>query len=126
MRYKRDEPFRFQFPKPLHGSFRIIKMDDKPVEARPGTAEIMDLSPNGLRFKASMDLPVREKKLLMEMSFIINDSLVTMTGEPVWQKHEWNSSTYGFVSAEGSEKSLEIIQQLKEYARKAAGSYKSR
>jgi hypothetical protein len=54
----------------------------------------------------------------------LNDSLISMTGEPVWQKQEWNSNIYGFVSADGSEKSLEIIQQLKEYARKAAGSYK--
>lgn len=119
MLYKRDEPFRFSFGSPIEGTFKILKINDISGHSKDGKALIMDLSPNGIKLTSPLDLPIDKKKFLLEVSFILNEEVITMIVEPKWKKRAPHSSfSYGLVGFDDEETKKVIIEELKEYARK--------
>ncbi|MDZ5470567.1 PilZ domain-containing protein [Bacillus sp. 31A1R] len=116
--YKREEPFRFQFNQPLHGAFKILRINNISEESKAGTADILDLSPNGLRFKTKLNLPIDKKRFLIEITFLLNDKLIRILGEPKWKKIEGSSFVYGFTGLDDTETKKEVIEGLKEFTKK--------
>jgi hypothetical protein len=118
MRYKREEAFRFQFRTPLEAEVKIIHMNGKKQETPSFPAAIMDISPNGTKFKSPMDISVDENQYLMEISFNLDAKSIRMLGEPIWKKSVGSQSIYGFNGLEDEQTRSEIIHTLKEYSKK--------
>lgn len=120
MIYKRDEAFRFTFGNPIEGIFKIARIDGKIATSSEGLALILDLSPNGLKFSSPLDLPIEEKHFLFEVSFKINQNkTIVMLAEPKWKKRLSPSFfTYGLIGLDSEETKKEIIDELKEYAKR--------
>ncbi|CAM3482358.1 PilZ domain-containing protein [Cytobacillus oceanisediminis] len=118
MRYKREEAFRFQFRTPLEATVKIIHLNRKKQETPSFPAAIMDISPNGTKFKSPMDIAIDENQYLMEISFNLDEKSIRMLGEPVWKKSVGSHSIYGFNGLEDEQTRCEIIQALKEYSKK--------
>ncbi|WP_442599298.1 PilZ domain-containing protein [Neobacillus sp. D3-1R] len=118
MIYKREEPFRFHFQAPISASLKIFKINDHRKESSQGLAQVLDVSPNGLRIKTLYDLPVNEKKFLIEISFRINDKPIRILGNLVWKKQEGSSFIYGLIGREDSETKNEVIEELKEFTKR--------
>lgn len=118
MVYRRDEPFRFQFQKPLQGTFKILQLNGLSGVSKEGKALIIDLSPNGVKFTSPLNLPIESKKFLIEISFVINEQTIKMLAESRWKKRTGVSEfTYGFAGIEDEQAKLEIIKELKEYSK---------
>lgn len=120
MRYKREEAFRFQFRKPLQATVKILEIDGKKVNNSAETVEIMDVSPHGLRFKTVLNLSVPARHYLLEILFTIEDRTIQIIGHPVWKKTEGSAFSYGLNGIEDDNTKKEMIQALKDYAKKAA------
>lgn len=118
MRYKREEPFRFQFRKPLVGTITIIRVNGSNVQFSSEHAEIMNVSPNGLMFKSSVNLLLPENRYLLEITFQLEESTLHILGEPVWKKTEGSLFSYGLNGLDDEETKQEIIQVLKDYSKK--------
>ncbi|WP_075981113.1 PilZ domain-containing protein [Bacillus massilinigeriensis] len=120
MIYRRDEPFRFQFKKPILGQFKILSINGERLnEPKMATAEILDLSPNGLKFSTKLVLPFDKKKLLLEVSFILNDKVIRILGTPIWKREAGPHFIYGLQGIEDQETKIEIVEELKEFSRKS-------
>lgn len=124
MLYKREEPFRFHFQSPIPSTFKILKLNNNGNESNQGFAEIMDVSPNGLRFKTPLNLPVKEKNFLLEFCFKINDKLIRFIGELIWKKQERSYYIYGLTGRDDQETKNEIIGALKDYSKKVLIEHK--
>ncbi|MEH7344034.1 PilZ domain-containing protein [Bacillus sp. JJ1532] len=118
MRYKREEAFRFQFRTPLEASVKIIKENGSYVAANVETAEIMDVSPHGVKFKTPLNLLIPENQYLIEVIFVIEGKMIHQLGHPVWKKVEGKNFSYGFNAVEDERTKKEIIQALKDFSRK--------
>lgn len=125
MIYRREEPFRFQFQKPLEGTFKILRVNGIAGESKEGSALILDLSPNGLKFKSSLDLPTDKHQLLLEVSFSLNETQILIMGEPTWKKKEGNAYVYGFIGLDDQQTKTQIILALKEYSKKIYNKFKN-
>ncbi|MFB6465705.1 PilZ domain-containing protein [Cytobacillus sp. Hz8] len=88
-------------------------------DSKIATANILDLSPNGLKFSSNLDLPIDQKKLLLEISFILNDKIIHILGTPIWKKGIVHSFIYGIKGIEDQETKKEIVEELKEFSRKS-------
>jgi len=118
VRYKREEAFRFQFQKPISGFFKIVKENGKNVDSHTTFIDIMNISPNGLMFKSSIDLSIHDKLFLLEISFDIENRTLYILGEPVWKKQEGTNYYYGFIGMDNDETKQEIIEALKNHSKK--------
>ncbi|MBU8877617.1 PilZ domain-containing protein [Bacillus sp. FJAT-29790] len=118
MRYKREESFRFQFRKPLQGMIKVIRANGISGDSNIGTIDIMDVSPHGVKFKSSLDLPIHENRYLLEITFELDGKPIHLLGEPVWKKSEGAGFVYGFSGLEDEGTKNEIIGALKDYSKK--------
>ncbi|CQR47220.1 PilZ domain protein [Paraliobacillus sp. PM-2] len=116
MRYRRQESLRYQFPKPINGTF-VILIDnieqDKLHRSDAGNLQIIDLSPGGMKIGTDLDLPLDKKNYLLEISFMLGQEKVKMTGTIVWKKKRISGYYYGIEGLESEEKEQEIIDILK-------------
>lgn len=117
MLYKREEPFRFHFQTPIPATFKICQLDQLGKGSNLGLAQVLDVSPNGLRMKTLFDLPLKEKNFLLEFNFKINEKQIRILGNIVWKKREGSSFTYGIIGREDDETKHELIEELKELSR---------
>lgn len=117
MLYKREEPFRFHFQAPLPATFKILKLNHHGKESNLGLAEILDVSPNGLRIKTLYNLPVNDRNFLLEFNFKIYDKQIRIIGNLVWKKQEDSFFIYGFIGREDEETKHEVIEELKEFSK---------
>lgn len=125
MLYKRDEAFRFQFKKPIQGQFKIVSINGKSqTEAKMGTANILDISPNGLKFSTKLDLPIESNKFLLEVSFVLNERMLEILGVPIWKKGSSPLISYGLRGMDDHETRVEIIEELKEFSKRSLRSIK--
>lgn len=123
MLYKREEAFRFQFQTPLPASLKVVQSDSY-FEVKYAVAEILDLSPNGLRFKTSYDIPIKQGDFLLEVTFSLNNKSISMVGTPIWKKHYGSSFIYGFCGLQDRNTEKEIIATLKEFVKNLRASKK--
>lgn len=116
MRYKRQESLRYQFPKPIDGTFVIVvdnMKEDKLQRSDTGKLQIIDLSPGGMKIATAFDLPLNKKNFLIEVSCMIGEEEVKMMGTIVWKKKQPRDFCYGIEGIENDEKEQEIINILK-------------
>ncbi len=118
MRYKREEAFRFQFQKPLQGSIKVIKENGANVDSISSPIDIIDVSPNGLKFISPLNLAVPENKYLLEITFNLENRYLHILGEPVWKKTNGSDFTYGFNGLANDSTKQEIIETLKDYSKR--------
>ncbi|MBM7693157.1 hypothetical protein JOC77_002596 [Peribacillus deserti] len=118
MQYKRAEPFRFALQTPLAGFFTISSLNGIGGKSKKGEIEVLDISPNGLRFKSGLELPVDENIELI-VSFKLNQTMLSLPGTLVWSKVYFGKWLYGFsvsgTSVFKDEIKQVIIKELKQF-----------
>ncbi|KUP04504.1 hypothetical protein Q73_15350 [Bacillus coahuilensis m2-6] len=120
MRYKRGEAFRYVFGEPLPILFHLTKIDGKPIESSSGQAQMIDLSPKGMRMYTTFNLPDSKKRtILLEVHFSILGEQFAIEGEIVWQETSFDGGYYygiGLFIAE--EEKNRLINSIKNLAKK--------
>jgi hypothetical protein len=95
MNYKREEAFRYEFQEPLFCTFRIMRINNVKRKSNYGQAKIHDISPNGLKMSISLNIPLEEQSVEIEIEFLLNNTSITLTGELIWKKKDINIYSYG-------------------------------
>ncbi|MED4016614.1 hypothetical protein [Sutcliffiella cohnii] len=57
MKFKRNEVFRYEFGVPLPLSFIIQKINGTEVRSSSGHAQLLDISPGGMKIESDLVLP---------------------------------------------------------------------
>ena len=119
MKYKRDEAFRYSFKEPIEMEFKLlIERDGVLNETRSSTATLLDISPQGVRLKTPLNLPLEDQiNYLIEMHFKLSEAPISIIGKPVWKQKEFNHYLYGIEALEDKQTEEIIIQELKHYAK---------
>lgn len=118
MKYKRESPFRYTFPKPLEALFIITAIDGKPVRTSQGKAELVDISTVGVRLRSELHIQnANHKSTQLVISFKLNDQQLEFSGEIVWEKQSVNTTDYGVdIETDEADKQI-LIEQLKIYTK---------
>lgn len=122
MRYKRKEPFRYVFNQPIDGKFVIILNHDdenKVKRTDPGAIKIIDLSPRGMQFKTTLDIPTSTKEFYLEISFLLDGETIDMLGKVAWKKSQVDCIYYGFEGIEDKVRQQIITERVKSLSKKA-------
>lgn len=119
MIFRRDEPFRFQFNRPIEGTFKIININGRDTDSKIGVAYILDLSPNGVRFKSPIELPIEDNQFVLEVKLELMSRTIRMAGKPKWKKSDGKEFVYGFIGLDEFQTKREIIDILKDYVKGA-------
>lgn len=118
---KRKEHFRYNFMIPHQAVFSIIKtgrsLNDQPVKTSLGQAEILNISPGGLKIQTIYDIPL-DDDILLEIKFTINDHIFLITGQIRWQQKIDDEYVYGIKLVVSPEEKRELIDELKKYSRR--------
>lgn len=123
--YKRQEAFRFQFQQPIHGTFKIVSINGKQGDAKSAIAYIVDISPNGIKFRSPINLPIDQNDFLLEISFLLAERFINVLGKPKWKKTEGKMWVYGFTGLDDKETKKEIVNVLKIYTKKVHNESKN-
>jgi hypothetical protein len=115
MQFKRQEGFRYTFDSPIKGTFQLTKQNNQPIDVKPGFAEILDLSPNGLRISSSLDIPLKETKWEVMTIFALNETPISLKGSFIWKKTSGPDYHYGIVCENSMETKNMVIREMKEY-----------
>lgn len=118
MRFKRQEPFRYQFGQPIPCKFRITRIGERQVETDKGAAEIHDISPRGIRMETSLNLPIDSAKgeIEVELQFTIVDQPMNVRGVVIWKKTCVNEFQYGLSLEISKQEEMLLIGEIKRHA----------
>ncbi len=118
MRFKRQEPFRYQFGQPIPCKFRITRIGERQVETDKGAAEIHDISPRGIRMETSLNLPIDSAKgeIEVELQFTIVDQPMNVRGVVIWKKTYVNEFQYGLSLEISKQEEMLLIGEIKRHA----------
>jgi hypothetical protein len=86
MRYKREEPFRYEFNPPLSCTFSIVEIDNKNVNTGNADGQIIDLSPKGVKLVSKLNIPLGKQEVKIKLNFRINIETIYVVGILVWRK----------------------------------------
>ncbi|MGD6832453.1 PilZ domain-containing protein [Sutcliffiella halmapala] len=113
MKYKRNEPFRYEFGMPVRVNFYISRINGKTTASSEGEGVVLDISPSGLRMQSSLNIPSnQEVELTMHMT--IGSREIALIGNIVWQKKVYPTYQYG-VEMISDAFEEQIIFALKEF-----------
>ncbi|MGJ3205072.1 PilZ domain-containing protein [Geobacillus thermoleovorans] len=108
MRFKRQEPFRHQFGRPL------------PAELRTADGErsvyIHDLSPHGMKIETEGRLPFSTGGTLVDISFWLNAASFTLRGQLVWERPFVHAYYYGVRLHVTKQEEAHLIEAIKRHA----------
>ncbi|WP_338449501.1 PilZ domain-containing protein [Niallia oryzisoli] len=107
MRYKRNEPFRYQFEKPI---YCILQTNQEKIDG-----SILDLSPNGMKVTSTKDLPLFRT---IHITFGLNGNQFKITGNVRWKKSCLASCVGGIQLQNDQSAAKAITRELKEYVKK--------
>ncbi|WP_280771095.1 PilZ domain-containing protein [Salipaludibacillus daqingensis] len=112
-RFKREEPLRYEFAKPLDVSFYISRLRGEQSQSSRGKGVIRNISPGGLRLESTLDLP-KDKEVEITFELDIAGHTIQPIGCIVWKEKSYDRTMYGvdFVSNEYEQN---IIRALKDY-----------
>lgn len=96
MRFRRNEPFRYEFTTPIICSIQALQ--DK------GNGEILDLSPNGMKITSSFEPTIST----VQITFCLNQNIIKVTGNIRWKKALYESYIYG-VQLENDSSTIKFI-----------------
>lgn len=115
---KRKEPFRYTFEQPIDCLFEITGVNEEEVSSSKGKAQIINLSPHGIKLITSLEIPLmNDKSVFLTISFKLNEKTIAATGEIVWMKRRAKKYEYGLDLNESVETENLIIEQLKLYTK---------
>ncbi|WPZ20006.1 PilZ domain-containing protein [Geobacillus subterraneus] len=106
MRFKRQEPFRYQLGQPL--SAELIASDGQ------HSVLIHDISPHGMKLEAKKRLPFSREGSEVEVSFAVGGVSLTVSGRLVWERPFARIYYYGIrlhVTKQEEERLIEAIKQ---------------
>lgn len=118
MRYKRDEPFRYQFDVPVDGNFVILLNNveaDKLTRSDTGELKVSDISPGGMSFITELDLPTNQQDYMIEVKLQLIDQEIVMHGHIVWKEKKGEHYTYGLQGVIDEETEQLIVQAVKAF-----------
>lgn len=115
---ERHEAFRYEFPQPLHCQFNIALKDRLESASQLGDAEILNISPHGLKFKSTLDIPKGWDSVKVNVNFTLMDTAFTVSGHIRWKEVAAGSYVYGILLENGKEIQEGLITQLKKFSRK--------
>ncbi|RDY71642.1 PilZ domain-containing protein [Halobacillus trueperi] len=116
MRYKRKDYFRYEFKEPLHAFFRIHRVGRKEVNTSKGEARIINISPNGMKLNANLDLPYSDgHEVKLSISFHLNKRPFHLPGTVVWKK-KIAGYNYGIYMDLDETERKGLVEALKVYA----------
>ncbi|MCA0984100.1 PilZ domain-containing protein [Halobacillus yeomjeoni] len=112
MRYRRKETLRYTFGDPRPANFKITKIDSRTVSTSMGKAEVLDISPGGMKLSTEVNVPLTMKVQLLVQTTIA-DIPLTFTADVMWSKEVDGFYHYGlqFIEDQGET----VIQALKKY-----------
>ena len=121
MIFKRQEGFRFKFDEPIKMTFAIYE-NGKVNQAQTAMADLLDISPRGMKMFTEVDLGVNPPPL--DLRFVLDTIEVRAYGEIIWSRPFGNGKQYGVnFNNQGSVEDL-IIDELKSRRRKEADEAK--
>ncbi|MBM7647317.1 hypothetical protein JOC78_000238 [Bacillus ectoiniformans] len=118
MYYKRHEAFRYAFQEPVEASLEIYqKADQSLVCIDSSTADILDLSPNGLKMVSDLDID-RAEDPLVRIRFLLSEATIEINGHINWKKKMGSKFEYGFSGNDDDQTKQLIVNELKMYTKK--------
>jgi len=121
MIFKRQEGFRFKFDKPVKMTFAVYE-DGRVNQAQTAMADLLDISPRGLKMFTEVDLGVNPPPL--DLRFVLDTREVRVYGEIIWNRPFGKGKQYGVNF--NDQESIEdlIIEELKLRRRREADEAK--
>lgn len=114
--YKRNEPFRFEFTKPISCFFTILTPQNTTKESNKGEIKMHNLSQKGCNFTSQLNLPA-DSKWYLTIELTINETPMLLSGHIVWKKHYSTPNyMYGFQFDQDHDYSKLITAEVKEFA----------
>lgn len=114
-RFKREEPLRYEFAKPVDTTFRISKLKGETYNSKSAKGVLLNISPGGLRLLTDLDLP-KGQDALLTFAIQLGGHAFTPEGEVVWKEKRGNSFIYGIDFSEDPELEKTVFAALKAYA----------
>ncbi|KHE70762.1 PilZ domain-containing protein [Halobacillus sp. BBL2006] len=110
MRYRRHETLRYSFEEPNPAIFKIIKVGEKQVNSSSGPAQVVDISPGGMKLFTSVHIPLTSNVQVFVQTSIAHVDL-SFTADVVWVKQARKGYHYGldFIG----DHQQEVVQALK-------------
>lgn len=84
-RYKRDEPYRFQFNESIIANYTLKKPSNNYSNISSGKLKVLDISLNGLKIETDVDISLVDEVILSTTVKIANYHF-TLMGQIVWRK----------------------------------------
>ena len=113
MLFKRSEGFRYKFEEPLQSTFTIVE-NGKAVESEAAIAQIIDISPRGVKMFTTVDLHAgRAICPQLEIRFIIDTQIIVAYGEVMWSKPYLKGKHYGIFFNNQAPLEELIVDELK-------------
>jgi|GEM_PF-3257153 len=108
MRFKRQEPFRYQLGQPL--SAELMASDGQ------HSVLIHDISPHGMKLEAKSRLPFSREGSSVEISFAIGGVSLKIGGRLVWERPFAHIHYYGVRLHVTKQEEENLIEAIKRHA----------
>lgn len=121
MIFKRQEGFRFKFEEPVQITFAVYE-NGRVNHGQTAMAELLDISPRGLKMYTEVDLGVNPPPL--DIHFVLDTQEVRAYGEVIWSRPFGSGKQYGvYFNDQGRVEEL-IVDELKLRRKKEAAEVK--
>ena len=121
MIFKRQEGFRFKFKEPIQITFAIYE-NGKVNHGQTAMADLLDISPRGLKMFTEVDLGINPPPL--DIHFVLDTQEVRAYGEVIWSRPFGNGKQYGiYINNQAPVEDL-IVEELKLRRKKEAAEAK--
>ncbi|MEB2282849.1 PilZ domain-containing protein [Lysinibacillus xylanilyticus] len=117
MIFKRQEGFRFKFDEPVKMTFAIYE-DGRVNQAQTAMADLLDISPRGLKMFTEVDLGVNPPPL--DLRFVLDTREVRAYGEIIWSRPFGKGKQYGVNFNDQESVEDLIVEELKLRRRREA------
>ncbi|WP_256469502.1 PilZ domain-containing protein [Lysinibacillus sp. Ag94] len=121
MIFKRQEGFRFKFDEPVKMTFAIYE-DGRVNQAQTAMADLLDISPRGLKMFTEVDLGVNPPPL--DLRFVLDTIEVQAYGEIIWSRPFGKGKQYGVNFNDQESVEDLIVEELKLRRRREADEVK--
>ncbi|OMP66205.1 PilZ domain-containing protein [Domibacillus epiphyticus] len=117
MHFKRQEAFRYTFSESIPAICEVYKYSYGSKEKLQSfKADILDLSPNGLKTSSKIDIEQSNDYILI-FSFQLSGTLIHFTGQIIRKRKTGAVFEYGIQSDESDAMKEQIIAALKTYSK---------
>lgn len=116
MLYRRKETFRYSFMPYLPILFRISKIGDRVIHSSDGNAQLIDISPSGLKIQTVYEIPIKNS-INLEFEPSINENPLILTGQIVWRITTTSHFQYGIRLEVSPDLRQAVINGLKTHAK---------